>query len=62
MNKILQKTLSKNYSEKFIELLGHMLETVESKRPNFSQLIEEIDDRYKKEDNNLKFEKKTSKD
>ena len=46
INNILNKTLGKNYSDKFIEIVSHMLELEESKRPSFTQLIDEIDKSY----------------
>ena len=56
MNQILNQQLKKKYSETFINILAHMLEIEESKRYDFSQLIEVIEENYDKKDNsnNLK--------
>ena len=51
MNQILNKQLNKKYSATFIGILSHMLEVDESKRYNFSQLIEAIDANYDKNGN-----------
>ena len=51
MNQILNKQLNKKYSSTFIDILSHMLEVDESKRYDFSQLIEAIDTNYDKNGN-----------
>ena len=60
MNNILKKALKKNYSDKFIEILAHMMELDEAKRPSFTQLLDEINSKYgddEKENNNEDEEK-----
>ena len=51
MNQILNQYLSKKYSATFINILSHMLEMDESKRYDFSELIQAIDSNYDKEGN-----------
>ncbi len=51
MNKILNQQLNKKYSATFINILSNMLEVDETKRYDFSQLIEVIDTNYDKNGN-----------
>ena len=51
MNKVLKQQLKKKYSDNFITILSHMMEIDESKRYNFTQLLEAIDANYDKEGN-----------
>ena len=51
MNQILNQQLKKKYSETFINILANMLEIEESKRYDFSQLIEVIKENYDKNGN-----------
>ena len=51
MNKILNQQLNKKYSATFINILSNMLEVDETKRYDFSQLIEAIDANYDKNGN-----------
>ena len=48
MNQILNQQFKKKYSETFINILSNMLEIEESKRYDFSQLIEVIEENYDK--------------
>jgi len=51
MNKVLKQQLKKKYSDTFITILSHMMEIDESKRYNFTELIDAIDANYDKEGN-----------
>jgi hypothetical protein len=53
MNQILNQQFSKKYSATFINFLSYMLEVDETKRYDFSELIQAIDSNYDK-DGNLK--------
>ena len=53
MNQILNQQFSKKYSATFINILSYMLEVDETKRYDFSELIQAIDANYDK-DGNLK--------
>ena len=51
MNNILNQQLKKKYSDTFISILSHMMEVDESKRYDFSQIMEMIENNYDKEGN-----------
>ena len=51
MNNILNQQLKKKYSDTFISILSHMMEVDESKRYDFSQIMEIIENNYDKEGN-----------
>ena len=61
MNKILNQQLNKKYSATFINILSNMLEVDETKRYDFSQLIEAIDTNYDKNGNLRNKEKNEGK-
>ena len=51
MNKILEENLNNKYSNIFITIISKMLDTDESERFNFEELVEYIEDKYDKEGN-----------
>ena len=51
MNDILRQQLNKKYSQTFINILSHMMETDESERFDFPRLVEYIDENYDKNGN-----------
>jgi hypothetical protein len=51
MNDILHQQLNKKYSQTFISILSHMMETDETDRFDFPHLVAFIDDNYDKEGN-----------
>ena len=51
MNKILEQNLKNKYSNTFIEILSKMLDTDESERFNFEELVEFVENKYDKEGN-----------
>ena len=57
MNDILHQQLNKKYSQTFISILSHMMETDETDRFDFPHLVAFIDDNYDKEGNLINPEK-----
>ena len=51
MNKTLEENLKNKYSNTFIEILSKMLDTDESERFNFEELVEFVENKYDKEGN-----------
>ena len=51
MNEILEQNLSDKYSKTFVYIISKMLDTDESERFNFEQLVEFVEDKYDKEGN-----------